>query len=148
MKTKEEILDFLEKNNCNQELINDVKDGDGYGWIAESYKEHGAEFIELALKQDKAKSGFDVYCIAKGSYVYEEHGKAKKLQITEIKFTYKKLEDDTMELKSDTEIFGIVALKADNFDINGYTITQDTLLRIKDFIANEIRKEITKLTIL
>jgi len=69
MKTKEEILDFLEKNNCNQELINDVKKVYGYYKIGLSYKENGVKFTKLALKQDKARNGQDVYNIAL-SYKY------------------------------------------------------------------------------
>ena len=70
MKTKEEILDFLEKNNCNQELINDVKNGDGYNYIAKSYKYFGVEVTEFALQQEKAKYGYHAYCIA---FSYKKH---------------------------------------------------------------------------
>ena len=86
MKTKEEILDFLEKNNCNQELINDVKGFYGYYWIAKSYKKHGAEFTELALQQKQAKDGEDVYHIALS---YKDFG----TKFTKLALQHKKAKD-------------------------------------------------------
>jgi len=86
MKTKEEVLDFLQQNNCNQELINDVKGFYGYNWIALSYEYYAAEFTELALQQKQAKDGEDVYKIAES---YVEHG----VEFTELALQQEKAEN-------------------------------------------------------
>ena len=85
MKTKQEILDFLEKNNCNQKLINDIKKDFGYQWIALSYKENGAKFTELTLQQDKAKDGNNAFWIALS---YKENG----VEATELALQQEKAE--------------------------------------------------------
>ena len=86
MKTKEEILDFLEKNNCNQELINDVKNGDGYNWIALCYENFGVKFTELVLQQKQAKSGWGAWYIALS---YVENG----VKFTELALQQEKAKD-------------------------------------------------------
>ena len=101
MKTKEEILDFLEKNNCNQELINDVKGICGYYCIAQSYKENGVEFTELALQalqHEKAKSGWDVRWIAQS---YKENG----VEFTELALQHEKAKDGWDVYKIAQEMF-------------------------------------------
>jgi len=86
MKTKEEVLDFLQQNNCNQELINKVKDSDGYDKIARSYERNGIESTELALQHEKAKGGWDVYNIA---WSYKENG----VEFTELALQHEKAEN-------------------------------------------------------
>jgi len=90
MHTKQQVLDFLEKNNCNQKLINHIKDNhgydNGYDYIALSYTRHGVKFTKLASQHEKARNGYDVYYIA---FSYKKHG----VEFTELALQHEKAEN-------------------------------------------------------